>query len=343
MSWLEDQYAIETFMSLPRYKMVASSPMRLNARCPICGDSKKDEYKARFWYYYYENLPMVHCYNCDHSAAFTRFLHEHDPDLFGKYQIDLIKENGGNGAEYKPREVKPSEKLTKTMNTIQSLKFSQRLDGLPENHPIIKYVNERKIPKDKFNRLWFTSQWQELANSVAPGTFSNPRQEYRLVIPIFNKFGQIESFQGRALGPSSIKYMTIKTDENSSKVYGQDTVDDSCEHVFVTEGPIDSLFLDNAIAITGGSLSLDAVPYPDKRIWVLDNEPRHPDTLNRMESLIEAGEKVLFWDDAPWQSKDINDMVKNDGATKADLHEYILNNYASGLMARVRMMKYRKL
>lgn len=304
---------------------------------PICGDSQKDEFKARFYYYYYDNKPFVNCFNCTYSNPFYRFLEEHDEEIYKEYQLEKFQDSD------KPRPVKALKPVKVETKTIQQLAFSQRLDQLPPEHPILKYVAQRMIPKDKWDRLWFTNQWQELCNSVKPDTYPKPQKEFRLVIPIFNKDGKIESFQGRALKPAKNKYITIKADEASTKIYGQDTIDESKDHVFILEGPLDSLFLDNALAITGGSLNLATVPYKDKRIWVLDNEPRHRDTMARLQTLIDAGETVCFWDEAPWQSKDINDMFIKDGATKSELEEYILTHSESGIMASIKMMDYCKI
>lgn len=339
-NWIDDQYALQVFAVLPRYKQVANSPLRLTARCPICGDSQKDEYKARFWYFYHDNTAFVHCYNCDYSNGFNHFLREHDPELFSKFQMEKFKE-GAYGV--KRREVVEEPKFTKTFDVIKTLAFSERLDRFRPDHPIVKYVEGRMIPKKQWSRLWFTSKWQELVNSIKPDTFPTPKPEHRLVIPIFNAKGEIESFQGRALRPCANKYMTIKADDAATKIYGLDTVDESLDYVFVMEGPLDSLFLDNALAITGGSLSLDMVPYPDKRIWVLDNECRHKDTLARMEKLIEAGETVCFWDAAPWKSKDINEMITEDGATPEEIKQYILDNSVSGLLAKAKLAKFRRI
>lgn len=339
-SWIDNDYAIQYFSLQPRYKLVSSLPMRLNCRCPVCGDSVKDKFKARFWFYYWKNAPMVHCYNCDYSSGFSNFLKEYDEDLFNEYQMEKFKESA-SGKKPIPKKVEVKKEQSKVVNDLVDC---TRIDLLPETHPIIKYVENRKIPKAKWDRLWFTSKWQHLCNKINEGTFENPKPEHRLVIPIRNAAGKIESFQGRSLVKNSkIKYMTIKADENSTKIYGQDTIDDSIPHVMIFEGPIDSLFVENGLAITGGSLSLDVVPYKDRRIWVLDNEPRHPDTIKRMNKLIEAGEKVCFWDAAPWKSKDINDMVKNENADPSDIQKYILDNSESGLMAKVRMIKFCKI
>ncbi|MBQ0741482.1 hypothetical protein J9332_45140, partial [Aquimarina celericrescens] len=77
-------------------------------------------------------------------------------------------------------------------------------------------------------------------------TYPIAKPEPRLVIPIFDKKGKIESFQGRALrdGAKS-KYITIKACEESTKISGQDTID-PLKTVYLLEGPLDSLFVDNA-------------------------------------------------------------------------------------------------
>lgn len=340
MSFVDDEFALRFFMYQRNYKQVSFSPLKINCSCMICGDSSTDSFKARMWYYDHKGTRFVHCFNCDYSAGFSWFLKEQDPQLYEEYLLEAFKDSASPRKERVSEE--PSDKFKKGgMPTIQELKFCQRLDSLPEAHPIIKYVEGRKIPPKAYNRLWFTAKWQELVNTVKPGTFENPKQEYRLVIPIFNKEGKIESFQGRALGPSKMKYMTIKAHEDSTKVYGQDTVDES-KPVLILEGPLDSLFLDNAIAITGGSISLDSVPYPNNRIWVLDNENRHKDTIARMQKLIDAGETVCFWDESGLTSKDINDMIVKEGATVEFIQDYILNNSFDGMMASVRMMSFAK-
>lgn len=343
MSYVDNEFALRIFSYQRNFRQVSTMPFKLNCSCPICGDSATDRLKARFWYYEHKGTMFCHCFNCDYSMGFARFLEEQDESLYREYLLEKRKEETfGKKETPKVVETEISEKFTKKL-IIEKLDFCERLDRLPTNHPIIKYVVNRAIPKSAYKRLWFTANWQEMVNATKP-TFDNPRQECRLVIPIYNKEHKIEAYQGRALSSlARQKYMTIKAHEDASKVYGVDMVDDSKQWVYVMEGPIDSLFIPNAIAITGGSLDLDQVPYKDKRIWVLDNEPRHNDTIKRMEKLIAAGERVCFWDEAPWHSKDINDMVAKEGADPRDIEEYIVDNWAVGLLAQLRMSKYRKI
>ena len=306
---------------------------------PVCGDSQKDEHKARFWCYPSESGLRVHCFNCDYDKWLSEYLKENDESLYREYLLEKRKDQVLN----KPKPVTEiSEKINSVMPVIKQLNYCERLDRLPENHPIIKYANNRCIPKEKFKRLWFTNQWPSLVNSINEGTYKKESNEPRLVIPIFNEKGKIESFQGRALRSNAPqKYITIKAHDKATKIYGLDTVDGN-KRVYVLEGPLDSLFLDNAIAITGGSLDLSIIPYKDNRVWIMDNEPRHPDTIKRMKRLIDAGESIVFWDKSPWKSKDINDMIIKDGAKASDIMCYINNNIESGLMAKLRLEKYSK-
>lgn len=341
-SFVDNEFALRLFYTYRNFKQVSMSPFKLQASCPVCGDSTTDTHKARFWYYIWKDEAFIHCYNCDYSMGFGKFLEDQDEALYREYLIEKRKEEtfGRVVDHHKPVEI--SDKLNSKL-VIEKLDFCTRLDKLPKNHPIIKYVESRCIPESAYTRLWFTKQWQEMVNATKQ-TYDNPKQECRLVIPIYNSDKKIEAYQGRALSSKAKqKYMTIKASEDATKIYGVDMVDINKPFVYTMEGPIDSLFIENAIAITGGSISLDVVPFADKRIWVLDNEPRHPDTINRMKKLIKAGEKVLFWDEAPWHSKDINDMIKNEGATAQEIKDYIDNNWEFGIMAQLRMTKFCKI
>ena len=72
----------------------------------------------------------------------------------------------------------------------------------------------------------------------------------RLVIPFFDKSGKMFAYQGRAFGNETPRYITLKLVSEKEKIYGLERIDfDS--HVFVVEGPIDSLFIDNCLAVAG--------------------------------------------------------------------------------------------
>lgn len=335
--YLDIDFATRIMGSLPSSEIKRNgADFRINARCPVCGDSFKDKHKKRFWIYPSKKGDHYNCgcFNCGYNKPFHVFLKDYFPEEYRDYLMESFKDRQSFA--------KPQVEEVKEKKFIPELQFCERLDTLPGNHPIIKYVSNRCIPVEKYDRLWFTREWQKLVNSVNPGSYCVEESEPRLVIPIFDNKGKIESFQGRALRDNAnAKYMTIKACEHSTKVYGQDTID-PLKTVYLLEGPIDSLFVDNAGAITGGQMALSDVPYKNMRVWVLDNESRHPDTTHRLNSLIEAGEKVVMWDNCPWPSKDINEMIKEDGATKLEIMQYLKDNTVSGLAAKLRFKAWNK-
>lgn len=338
MSWVDQEFAERYAMSLLRYKKTSVNPFKINARCPICGDSQRDSHKARFHIYQHKTKDTlcVKCFNCDYSAYFNTFLKEQNESLYREYLLEKRKENLFTLPK---KEVKKEVPVQKEQEIGINLKYCQRIDQLPENHPIVKYVINRMIPKDRWNLLYFTNDWKKLVNSIKKDTYSNETPEPRLVIPIY-KDRMIDAIQGRALlKRENQKYITIKSQHDSTKIYGTERVDSS-RPVLITEGPLDSLFLDNAIAMAGGIVSPSEIPYK-QRIWVLDNEPRAKETLKRIQSLIKSGETVLLWDKFDNQEKDINEMIKK-GSTKSELMDYILNNAVSGLSAELRFSKYAK-
>lgn len=331
---IEQDYAEKVFIFLPMFKKSVGK-FSLVARCPICGDSKKDEYMARFRAYEYKDRIRVGCFNCNYNATIVTFMKDHRADLYREFIVEA----------YKPQHKAKEQPVYKTKAVIayveNELDHCVRLDKLSENHPIIKYVSNRKIPKNKYNRLFFTTDWASVANSIKENSYPpESRKEPRLVIPIYNEKGKIESVQGRSLNPKAkSKYITIKHIEESTKIYGMDLIDKE-KPVFVMEGCIDTLFIENSIAITGGQMSIDEIPY-ENAVFVLDNENRHPDTMRRYEYYINNGAKVVLWDRSNWSESDVNDMIVKEGATPEEISDYLNKNIVQGLMAELRFNKWK--
>jgi hypothetical protein len=138
--------------------------------------------------------------------------------------------------------------------------------------------------------------------------------------------------QGRAFGKEIPKYLTLKFDDKP-KIFGLDRVDFS-RRFYVVEGPIDSLFLDNCLAVAGTDFRL--LPPGDVTI-VLDNEPRSIEITKLMERLIHQDYELVIWPDTIKQ-KDINDMVLAD---VKDIKTTIDNNTFSGLEAQLKLAVWR--
>jgi hypothetical protein len=125
-------------------------------------------------------------------------------------------------------------------------------------------------------------------------------------------------------------------DESAPKIYGLETIDKS-KTVYITEGPFDSTFISNSIALCGADGNLDFLGIDDV-VWVYDNEPRNKEIHRRIEKCIDCGEKVIIWP-TTIQQKDINDMVMA-GHRVIDV---IKSNTYSGLEAKVKLNLWKKI
>ena len=151
----------------------------------------------------------------------------------------------------------------------------------------------------------------------------------------------MHALQGRSFNEySKSKYITIVLDDSVPKIYGLDTVNQN-DTIYVTEGPIDSMFLDNAIATAGGDLaSAVRVLNKDNLVIVYDNERRAKHTVAKIANCIRDGYKVCLWPDTVVY-KDINDMVKSD--MKPEYVQLIIEqNVYSGLAAEMELSRWKR-
>jgi hypothetical protein len=150
----------------------------------------------------------------------------------------------------------------------------------------------------------------------------------------------VVAFQGRAFGSEEPKYYTIKIDETEEKIYGMDRLDFS-RRIYVVEGPIDSLFLPNAIAVSGASFDTPTIrQLLTNATIVMDNEPRSKDITKQLSKYIDKGYNVVMYPDTV-QEKDINEMILA-GRTPSQILELINTNTFAGMEAKLRFSEWRK-
>ena len=118
---------------------------------------------------------------------------------------------------------------------------------------------------------------------------------------------------------------------------------DVSKPVYVVEGPIDSLFLDNCIATMDAALyhASSLIGLDNDYVFVYDNEPRNKQIVSNMRKTIELGRKVCIWPETI-QQKDINDMVLA-GNSPAVIQHIIDTNTFDGLIATMKMNQWNKI
>ena len=78
---------------------------------------------------------------------------------------------------------------------------------------------------------------------------------------MYDRDKKLIGFQGRALDSSQQpKYLTIMLDEDAPKLYGLDTVDET-KPIYILEGPFDSTFVENSVAMCGSDVDIRSVSY----------------------------------------------------------------------------------
>ena len=295
-----------------------------NFRCPICGDSQTNKNKARGYLYQIKNNTNYKCHNCGINVSFNNFLKQIDTQIHKQYIFEKFKE-GNTGKNF----------TTQTpVLKFEAPKFRPKLD-LPKasENPVAKaYLENRKLNSDNY---YYTEKFKEWTNSLRP-TFDNvSKDEPRIIIPLFYQ-NILVGFQGRALGPSKVKYITIMLTDDAPKIYGLDKVQKN-KSVYITEGPFDSTFISNSIALCGSDGDVDKWGISNP-VWIYDNEPRNREILSRISRVIEMGQKVVIWTSSI-KEKDINDMI----LSGLDVQSVIESNTYSGLEAKLKFNTWKKI
>ena len=315
-----------------------------NFSCPICGDSKKNTSKKRGYIYRptNKNYLAVKCYNCPYSSTLGKFVAEIAPQLYKEYLMEAYQEMG-NKPERQPYKQEELPELFQEMELSDAvLDALHRLDKLPETHPAVAYVLSRKIPREIHNLLYFTGKFKQYVNTILPNKFPSLDGDIpRLIIPYFNKHGKCFAFQGRAFGNEQPKYITIKIDSNAERLFGLERIN-WAKTVYVCEGPLDSLFIPNCIAVSGSSYDSPTIDSIRTNCVIIpDNERRNSNVTKLIGRMINKGYKVCLWPDS-YEFKDINDAVKDGGLTKEEILNIINANIYQGMAAKLRFAGWKR-
>ena len=180
------------------------------------------------------------------------------------------------------------------------------ISELNSDHPATGYLLGRQIPKQFFEEIYYTERFCTWVNTQKPCFEEVSRDHPRIIIPFIDENGEWFGFQGRSLRPNDkLRYITIMLDESRTKVYGLNRVNYN-KTVYVTEGPFDSLYIDNAIAMAGADVDWTLLDGKDA-VFVYDNERRNKEIVNRIAKAIDKGFEVVIWPEN-LDEKDLNDM-----------------------------------
>lgn len=349
---------------LERYRVVNQSPLKINFRCPICGDSKKSKQKSRGWILEKDNRLSYYCHNCFASFSFQNFMKEMDAVMYDDYittkfmrgrdnrnknnftQKGVVESSGGSRILSIANKVKIEdiEEIPEEEKIDPHLQKIRNISDLSPDHPAVLYLIDRDVPKRAFDRLYYVPKFKQWVNSIIPDKFpefSLRKDEPRLILPFLDKSGIMFGFTGRSFDPESdLRYMSIMIDDTKDKFFGLDHIESNKDY-YVLEGGIDSFHFENAMAMAGADAKLDNLPNKENAIMVYDNEPRNPQIHKKMEDAINKGLRIVIWPDNI-EYKDVNRMVNKGKLSEEYILQTMEENTFQGLTAKLVLDKWKK-
>ena len=343
-------YARQVASRLERYKEKRINPYQAEFRCPLCGDSAKKSNKVRGTFFVSPPSPgkevclLMGCFNCGASLPFSAFLKDFDHTLYSQYTME------------KYRDLRPTIKpVTKEDTALKAIKTFQKtppethkyipsitdglksVDDLAENHPVRKYIVDRRLPELCWLHLFYAPKFFKWASGNTDRFKPCKEDHPRLIIPWYSEDGALFAYSARAFGDEQPKYYKIILDETYPPFFGLDKLDKT-KPVVVLEGQVDALFL-NAVAVGTSTLQR----YDNKEaIYLPDPDIRNKEIMKNTKTLIQLGYKVcLASDEFVALGKDVNDWIKS-GKTLSEIERMIYKNTFQGLEANLKFLQWSK-
>jgi len=311
-----------------------------NFRCPFCGDSQKHKTKARGYIYRKKDDYFYMCHNCSISTSFYNFLDKVDSAKTKEYALERFKINSFGKNTNVSKEKVSEHELESSAPVFKKRLDIPTIESLPEEHYAKLYVNERQIPKHFFSELYYAEDFKGFVDSLGIEKEGLIENDPRLIIPFYNQQKKLIAIQGRALGNSKLRYITLKMSDDENKFFGLDRID-SEKMIRVVEGPIDSMFIENAIATADSNLpSVTKIFDKSKVVLIYDNEPRNKEIVKQMERAIEEHYNVLIWPEMV-EAKDINDMIL-EGFSQFEIEDIIEKHTFVNLRAKMEFVNWKK-
>jgi len=256
--------------------------------------------------------------------TFSSFLKQQDPILHKQYVFERFKQGttGRGTVVEEPTFQFETPKFKKKIN----------LPKASENPNSAGYLTARKLNPDNF---YYAEKFKKFVNTLKPTFEDTKHDEERIIIPLYYEKNLI-GLQGRSIGSSKVKYITVMLNDDAPKIYGLDNIRRDAP-VYITEGPFDSTFIRNSIAMCGADADINRWGISNA-IWIYDNEPRNSEIVRRIGNTIDNGHSVVIWP-SNIDDKDINDMVMSG----LDVQSVIESNTYTGLEAQLKFTTWKKI
>lgn len=293
------------------------SSEHFNFRCNVCGDSQNNKFKKRGYILKTRKPWLYYCHNCGYSKSVRSWMKIYFPSNY-RSMMDAIYRGEKPGKDIpsyknikseKPKLAAEDEKLLiKTFKKAEKFPF------------VVEYCESRKIPKSVYSKWFFAEE----------GSFEN-----RLIIPFYDKDGKVYYYQGRAMYSWMLPKYKSRKGSGFNNIYNYYFVNKE-NPVAVLEGPIDSIFVDNSVGVTGLKINDKRLAHFPNRFFLLDNDAAGKKSCLK---LLDKGEYVFNWQrflsahSVQKDVKDVNDFIRfnTEGIVRLTyslMSDYITNSIA---------------
>lgn len=337
-AWLDISYVRQISGRVEKFKEKQYSPYLANSRCPICGDSEKKSRKARGYFYQKKDMVLYKCFNCGASMSFGRFLKDFDRNLYDRYALERYREKS-TLIRHVEQEVTPPATKKHIPDITSPL---DAISDMDESHPAVQYVVNRKIPEKHWCSIFYVEKFFGWASGHTNKfeLFKDFTDHARLIFPWYDKDGILFAYHARTMGDEEPKYYSIVIDDTvKEKVFGLDRLNED-DRIYVVEGPIDSLYIDNAVAVGTSALYKFMRNSSYSVTYIPDRDCRNKEIMAIVKKMISMGLSVCMMPES--DKKDIGEMIES-GMSREDVMTIIDDNTFHGLSAELHFLKWRKI
>jgi hypothetical protein len=340
---IPQEYIVQKFYQYAGYPKFKRTTNTYIAGCPVCREGKSWLKKRRCIYIVEDNI--ICCHNCGWYSDPIKWIQEVANITFGQI-IEESKNYEILPLESFKEEKKIIKQLEKLPNVSINLFDSSQVDFFKNNDVVIEANNliKNRLLNKAINRP------EALFVSLTDKTHKN-----RLIIPFYNENKDIIFYQSRAIYSQDLKFYPkyLSKINGEKSLFNIHKVSSNIDYIFIFEGPIDSFFVENGVAVAGIQENSSAMFSRlqelqltsfllHKKIWVLDNQWLDKASYNKTLKLIENGETVFIWpEELSKKYKDINDLCIDKNLSKID-SSFLINNSFSDLKAKLKLSVVRR-
>jgi len=305
MKQLPGHYVLSKFYTHSGEPVFRKFDGNYNASCNICREGKSWLKKKRL--FYYPSTNSFYCFNCGRGWNSQTYIElssglsreEIEAEAFsGDISIDVSENYKGSKQTSKEKPILPYDSINVNDKQQQiyygtNQYFQKALD----------YIEHRRL-NTAINKS--SSYYISLTDSF---------HKNRLCIPYTDRNNRIVWYQTRSLDGSEPRYLNKVGYDKS--VYAIERVKIELDSIFLFEGPLDSMFVQNGVSLAGLNLTplqqkqLSEFPLHEK-IWILDNPRKDDAAKQKIFELLTAKQKVFRWpSNSPF--KDFNEWAVKEG------------------------------